>query len=163
MPNWTRPRSRARPCGSRRWCGSESPHVEGLGHGEARLCRCRLRHLRAVRFPRIRQHRRKPMPTGPKEGAFERTMRICFERFFYFLEDNSDDEQGIVVFDELEKSKATCSSTRCTDILRGPRWASTARAASSPSPSSCTATSPPACRSPICLPTSFPGASASPQ
>ncbi len=29
-----------------------------------------------------------------------------FERFFYFLEDNASDEQGIVVFDELEKSKS---------------------------------------------------------
>ena len=29
-----------------------------------------------------------------------------FERFFYFLEDNAADEQGIVVFDELEKSKS---------------------------------------------------------
>lgn len=29
-----------------------------------------------------------------------------FERFFYFLEDNTADEQGIVVFDELEKSKS---------------------------------------------------------
>ena len=29
-----------------------------------------------------------------------------FERFFYFLEDSAADEQGIVVFDELEKSKS---------------------------------------------------------
>ena len=29
-----------------------------------------------------------------------------FERFFYFLEDNAAEEQGIVVFDELEKSKS---------------------------------------------------------
>ena len=29
-----------------------------------------------------------------------------FERFFYFLEDNAATEQGIVVFDELEKSKS---------------------------------------------------------
>ena len=29
-----------------------------------------------------------------------------FERFFYFLEDNAPAEQGIVVFDELEKSKS---------------------------------------------------------
>ncbi len=29
-----------------------------------------------------------------------------FERFFYFLEDNSAGDQGIVVFDELEKSKS---------------------------------------------------------
>ena len=29
-----------------------------------------------------------------------------FERFFYFLEDNATAEQGIVVFDELEKSKS---------------------------------------------------------
>ena len=29
-----------------------------------------------------------------------------FERFFYFLEDNSAEEQGVVVFDELEKSKS---------------------------------------------------------
>ena len=29
-----------------------------------------------------------------------------FERFFYFLEDNAAEEQGIVVFDELERSKS---------------------------------------------------------
>ena len=29
-----------------------------------------------------------------------------FERFFYCLEDNAAEEQGIVVFDELEKSKS---------------------------------------------------------
>ena len=29
-----------------------------------------------------------------------------FERFFYFLEDTAEDEQGIVVFDELEKSQS---------------------------------------------------------
>ena len=29
-----------------------------------------------------------------------------FERFFYFLEDNAAGEQGVVVFDELEKSKS---------------------------------------------------------
>ena len=29
-----------------------------------------------------------------------------FERFFYFLEDNSSEERGIIVFDELEKSKS---------------------------------------------------------
>ena len=29
-----------------------------------------------------------------------------FARFSYFLEDNAADEQGIVVFDELEKSKS---------------------------------------------------------
>ena len=29
-----------------------------------------------------------------------------FERFFYFLEDNAAREQGIVVFDELEKSQS---------------------------------------------------------
>lgn len=29
-----------------------------------------------------------------------------FERFFYFLEDRSASEQGIIVFDELEKSKS---------------------------------------------------------
>lgn len=29
-----------------------------------------------------------------------------FQRFFYFLEDETDSEQGIVVFDELEKSRS---------------------------------------------------------
>ena len=29
-----------------------------------------------------------------------------FERFFYFLEDNAAEDQGIVVLDELEKSKS---------------------------------------------------------
>ena len=31
---------------------------------------------------------------------------FLFERFFYFLEDHDDREQGIVVFDELEKSQS---------------------------------------------------------
>lgn len=29
-----------------------------------------------------------------------------FERFYYFLEDNADGEQGVVVFDELDKSQS---------------------------------------------------------
>ena len=85
-----------------------------------------------------------------------------FERFFYFLEDNAADEQGIVVFDELEKSKSHLLIDQMHRYLRGPRSGATARGASSPSPSSCTATSPPACRSPISSPTSSPGASACP-
>ena len=38
--------------------------------------------------------------------GLRRDYAYLFERFFYFLEDNAADEQGIVVFDELEKSKS---------------------------------------------------------
>src|SRR5262249_12777612 len=36
-----------------------------------------------------------------------------FERFFYFLEDNLPREQGIVVFDELEKSRSHLLIDQC--------------------------------------------------
>ena len=39
-------------------------------------------------------------------GGLRKDYAYLFERFFYFLEDNAADEQGIVVFDELEKSKS---------------------------------------------------------
>ena len=37
-------------------------------------------------------------------GGLRKDYGYLFERFFYFLEDNTADEQGIVVFDEFEKS-----------------------------------------------------------
>ena len=39
-------------------------------------------------------------------GGLRKDYAYLFERFFYFLEDNDDGEQGIVVFDELEKSQS---------------------------------------------------------
>ena len=39
-------------------------------------------------------------------GGLRKDYAYLFERFFYFLEDQSVPEQGIVVFDELEKSKS---------------------------------------------------------
>ena len=39
-------------------------------------------------------------------GGLRKDYAYLFERFFYFLEDNSSREQGIIVFDELEKSKS---------------------------------------------------------
>lgn len=39
-------------------------------------------------------------------GGLRKDYAYLFERFFYFLEDNAAGEQGIVVFDELEKSKS---------------------------------------------------------
>ena len=39
-------------------------------------------------------------------GGLRKDYAYLFERFFYFLEDNAVAEQGIVVFDELEKSKS---------------------------------------------------------
>ena len=41
-----------------------------------------------------------------ERGGLRKDYAYLFERFFYFLEDNAADEQGIVVFDELEKSKS---------------------------------------------------------
>ena len=43
-------------------------------------------------------------PTAGK--GLRKDYAYLFERFFYFLEDNAADDQGIVVFDELEKSKS---------------------------------------------------------
>ena len=39
-------------------------------------------------------------------GGLRKDYAYLFERFFYFLEDNAAREQGVVVFDELEKSKS---------------------------------------------------------
>ena len=39
-------------------------------------------------------------------GGLRKDYAYLFERFFYFLEDSTKDEQGIVVFDELEKSQS---------------------------------------------------------
>ena len=39
-------------------------------------------------------------------GGLRKDYAYLFERFFYFLEDNNTMEQGIVVFDELEKSQS---------------------------------------------------------
>ena len=39
-------------------------------------------------------------------GGLRKDYAYLFERFFYFLEDSTVEEQGIVVFDELEKSQS---------------------------------------------------------
>lgn len=39
-------------------------------------------------------------------GGLRKDYAYIFERFFYFLEDSKYDERGIIVFDELEKSKS---------------------------------------------------------
>ena len=39
-------------------------------------------------------------------GGLRKDYSYLFERFFYFLEDHTAGEQGIVVFDELEKSQS---------------------------------------------------------
>ena len=39
-------------------------------------------------------------------GGLRKDYAYLFERFFYFLEDAAAGEQGVVVFDELEKSKS---------------------------------------------------------
>jgi len=44
-----------------------------------------------------------PRTTG---SGLRKDYAYLFERFFYFLEDNTAGEQGIVVFDEIEKSKS---------------------------------------------------------
>lgn len=40
------------------------------------------------------------------EGLLRRDYVYAFERMFYYLEDKKTDDQGIIVFDELEKSKS---------------------------------------------------------
>ena len=48
-----------------------------------------------------------PVPHRPTaSGGLRKDYAYLFERFFYFLEDNAAGEQGIVVFDELEKSQS---------------------------------------------------------
>ena len=82
-----------------------------------------------------------------------------FERFFYFLEDNAAREQGIVVFDELEKSQSHLLIDQMHRYFAGHGgWSAAIQAASSPSPSSCTAILRPACRLLILSPTSSLGA-----
>ena len=44
------------------------------------------------------------LPTAT--GGLRKDYAYLFERFFYFLEDNAVEEQGAVVFDELEKSRS---------------------------------------------------------
>ena len=39
-------------------------------------------------------------------GGLRKDYSYLFERFFYFLEDHTEGEQGIVVFDELDKSQS---------------------------------------------------------
>lgn len=43
-------------------------------------------------------------PTGT--SGLRKDYAYLFERFFYFLEDQSPQEQGIIVFDELDKAKS---------------------------------------------------------
>jgi len=40
------------------------------------------------------------------DGLLRRDYVYAFERMYYYLEDKKDDDQGIIVFDELEKSKS---------------------------------------------------------
>ncbi len=47
-----------------------------------------------------------PKPVHPPKGSLRKDHIYLFERYFYFLETLPPKEQGLVVFDELEKSKA---------------------------------------------------------
>ena len=40
------------------------------------------------------------------QSLLRRDYAYLFERFFYYLDDNPADEMGVVVFDELEKSRS---------------------------------------------------------
>lgn len=44
-------------------------------------------------------------PRPPADGALRKDYAYLFERFFYFLEDLESDHQGLVVFDELERTQ----------------------------------------------------------
>jgi len=48
----------------------------------------------------------KNAPAPPSSGYLRKDYAYLFERFFYFLEDVSPLTSGIVVFDELEKSRS---------------------------------------------------------
>lgn len=48
----------------------------------------------------------KDAPAPPSSGYLRKDYAYLFERFFYFLEDVSPLTSGIVVFDELEKSRS---------------------------------------------------------
>lgn len=43
---------------------------------------------------------------GTSTGGLRKDYAYLFERFFYYLEDQGRDEQGIIVFDELDKTKS---------------------------------------------------------
>ena len=48
--------------------------------------------------------RNAPRPTNP--DVLRKDYSYLFERFYYFLEDSGPDTMGVVVFDELEKSRS---------------------------------------------------------
>lgn len=47
-----------------------------------------------------------PEAIGTKSEGLRKDYGYLFERFYYFLEDKKRNEQGIIVFDELEKSRS---------------------------------------------------------
>lgn len=71
-----------------------------LAFVEAILDECETHHVKT--FASIVN----PASVKPVEGDYLRKdYAYLFERFYYYLEDTSDSEMGIVVFDELEKSR----------------------------------------------------------
>ncbi len=50
---------------------------------------------------------------GTKSDGLRKDYGYLFERFFYFLEENKPHESGIVVFDELEKSRSHLLIDQC--------------------------------------------------
>lgn len=55
-----------------------------------------------------------PQPSG---GMLRKDYAYLFERFFYYLEDTSRDEMGLVVFDELERSSCRRLIDRMADYF----------------------------------------------
>lgn len=64
--------------------------------------------LQACAVARARVFATMVPPDAPRSAApgLRKDYAYLFERFSYFLEDGGNDEQGIVVFDELERSRS---------------------------------------------------------
>lgn len=59
-----------------------------------------------------------PLPFKATSDYLRKDYAYLFERFFYFLEDTNPAAQGIVVFDELEKSKSHILLSQMDDYFK---------------------------------------------
>lgn len=80
------------------------PELTALGQAKLAFCErlletCNLHHVRA--FASIID----PSAARPAGDFLRKDYAYLFERFFYFLDARPDQPQGVVVFDELEKSR----------------------------------------------------------
>ena len=81
-------------------------HLKGLGLAKLAYVEDVFKNLCEISLQGYCKHCRILMRHAQLWAVSERTMPIFFERFFYWLEDCGGHEQGIIVFDELEKTKS---------------------------------------------------------